>query len=41
MDIEQTLRSFGVKWLRKVRTYGVATMVQDVEGGDAHRRERA
>src|SRR6185436_2729289 len=27
MDIEQTLRSFGVKWLRKVRTYGVATMV--------------
>jgi indolepyruvate ferredoxin oxidoreductase, alpha subunit len=26
MDVEQTLRSFGVKWLRKVRTYSVATM---------------
>src|ERR1043166_5195635 len=24
MDVEQTLRSFGVKWLRKVRTYNVA-----------------
>ena len=41
MDVEQTLRSFGVKWLRKVRTYSVATMVQDAEGGDAHRRDRA
>jgi indolepyruvate ferredoxin oxidoreductase alpha subunit len=27
MDIEQTLRSLGVTWLRKVRTYGVAKMV--------------
>jgi indolepyruvate ferredoxin oxidoreductase, alpha subunit len=27
MDIERTLRSLGVKWLRKVRTYGVAAMV--------------
>jgi Pyruvate/2-oxoacid:ferredoxin oxidoreductase gamma subunit/pyruvate/2-oxoacid:ferredoxin oxidoreductase beta subunit len=27
MDIEQTLRAMGVKWLRKVRTYGVAAMV--------------
>ncbi|HZD88790.1 MAG TPA: indolepyruvate ferredoxin oxidoreductase subunit alpha, partial [Pseudolabrys sp.] len=26
MDIEQTLRAMGVKWLRKVRTYGVAKM---------------
>ena len=31
MDIEQTLRSFGVKWLRKVRTYSVATMVQTLK----------
>jgi indolepyruvate ferredoxin oxidoreductase alpha subunit len=27
MGIEQTLRAMGVKWLRKVRTYSVATMV--------------
>ena len=27
MDIERTLRSLGVTWLRKVRTYGVAKMV--------------
>ena len=27
MDIERTLRGMGVKWLRKVRTYSVATMV--------------
>src|SRR3989442_15392324 len=27
MDIERTLRSLGVKWLRKVRTYGVAKML--------------
>ena len=40
MDIETTLRSLGVKWLRKVRTYGVATMVEDAEGGDAQRRAR-
>ncbi|HZL30960.1 MAG TPA: indolepyruvate ferredoxin oxidoreductase subunit alpha [Pseudolabrys sp.] len=26
MDIENTLRSMGVKWMRKVRTYGVAKM---------------
>jgi len=26
MDVEQTLRAFGVTWLRKVRTYGVAKM---------------
>jgi indolepyruvate ferredoxin oxidoreductase alpha subunit len=27
MDIEQTLRILGVKWMRKVRTYSVAKMV--------------
>ncbi|MCC6888023.1 MAG: indolepyruvate oxidoreductase subunit beta family protein [Hyphomicrobiales bacterium] len=27
MEIEKTLRSLGVTWLRKVRTYGVAKMV--------------
>ena len=27
MDIEQTLRAMGVRWLRTVRTYGVAKMV--------------
>jgi indolepyruvate ferredoxin oxidoreductase alpha subunit len=27
MDIESTLRSFGVKWLRTVRTYHVSTML--------------
>src|SRR6266699_2354489 len=27
MNIEKTLRSLGVKWLRKVRTYGVADML--------------
>src|SRR3977135_1752117 len=26
MDVEATLKSFGVKWLRKVRTSGVAKM---------------
>ena len=31
MDVELTLRSFGVKWLRKVRTYNVATMVQTLK----------
>jgi indolepyruvate ferredoxin oxidoreductase, alpha subunit len=31
MDVEQTLRSFGVKWLRKVRTYSVATMVKTLK----------
>ena len=29
--------SFGVKWMRKVRTYGVADDGGDAEGGDAHR----
>jgi len=28
VDIEQTLRSMGVKWLRTVRTYGVSKMVK-------------
>ena len=27
MDIEQTLRAMGVKWMRTVRTYGVGKMV--------------
>ena len=27
MNIEETLRAMGVKWMRKVRTYGVATML--------------
>jgi indolepyruvate ferredoxin oxidoreductase alpha subunit len=27
MDVETTLRTMGVKWLRKVRSYGVANMV--------------
>ena len=31
MDIERTLRSMGVKWLRTVRTYGVATMVKTLK----------
>src|SRR4029450_6860962 len=31
MSIEQTLRSFGVKWLRTVRTYGVAQMVKTLK----------
>jgi indolepyruvate ferredoxin oxidoreductase alpha subunit len=31
MDIEQTLRSLGVTWLRKVRTYGVAKMVKTLK----------
>jgi indolepyruvate ferredoxin oxidoreductase alpha subunit len=31
MDVEQTLRAFGVKWLRKVRTYSVGTMVQTLK----------
>src|SRR4030088_412165 len=31
MDIESTLRSFGVKWLRTVRTYSVATMVKTLK----------
>jgi indolepyruvate ferredoxin oxidoreductase, alpha subunit len=31
IDIERTLRTLGVKWLRKVRTYGVATMVKTLK----------
>lgn len=31
MDIEKTLRSFGVRWLRKVRTYSVATMMKTLK----------
>src|SRR5499426_4353720 len=31
MDVEQTLRSLGVKWLRKVRTYSVGTMVKTLK----------
>jgi indolepyruvate ferredoxin oxidoreductase, alpha subunit len=31
MDIETTLRAMGVTWLRKVRTYGVATMVKTLK----------
>ncbi len=31
MDIERTLRSLGVKWLRKVRSYGVAAMVKTLK----------
>jgi indolepyruvate ferredoxin oxidoreductase alpha subunit len=31
MDIEKTLRALGVKWLRKVRTYGVAKMLASLK----------
>jgi indolepyruvate ferredoxin oxidoreductase, alpha subunit len=31
VDIEQTLRAMGVKWLRKVRTYSVATMAKTLK----------
>ena len=31
MDVESTLRSFGVKWMRTVRTYSVATMVKTLK----------
>jgi indolepyruvate ferredoxin oxidoreductase alpha subunit len=31
MDVESTLRSFGVKWLRTVRTYSVSTMVKTLK----------
>ena len=31
MDIEQTLRSMGVKWMRTVGTYGVANMVKTLK----------
>ncbi len=31
MDIETTLRALGVKWLRKVRTYNVATMLKTLK----------
>ena len=33
MDIERTLKTLGVKWMRKVRTYSVSKMVEDREGG--------
>ncbi len=31
VDIEQTLRSMGVRWLRTVRTYGVSKMVKTLK----------
>ncbi|HEY6258036.1 MAG TPA: indolepyruvate oxidoreductase subunit beta family protein [Xanthobacteraceae bacterium] len=31
IEIERTLRALGVKWLRKVRTYSVATMAQTLK----------
>lgn len=31
MDIEKTLRAFGVRWLRTVRTYSVATMMKTLK----------
>ena len=31
VDIEKTLRALGVKWLRTVRTYSVAKMVDDAD----------
>src|SRR5215510_14158808 len=31
MDIEQTLRAMGVRWLRKVRTYSVSVMVKTLK----------
>ena len=31
MDIEKTLRSFGVTWLRNVRTYSVAVMIKTLK----------
>ena len=31
MDVETTLRAFGVKWMRKVRTYGVAKMAETLK----------
>ncbi len=31
MDVESTLRSFGVKWMRKVRTYNVSTMMKTLK----------
>jgi indolepyruvate ferredoxin oxidoreductase, alpha subunit len=31
MDIEQTLRTMGVRWLRKVRTYSVPVMVKTLK----------
>jgi indolepyruvate ferredoxin oxidoreductase alpha subunit len=31
MNIEETLRSLGVKWLRKVRTYSVASMLSTLK----------
>jgi indolepyruvate ferredoxin oxidoreductase alpha subunit len=31
LDIEKTLRTFGVKWLRKIRTYNVSTMLKTLK----------
>ena len=31
MDVEETLRSLGVKWLRKVRSYSVGTMAKTLK----------
>ncbi|HEY2135073.1 MAG TPA: thiamine pyrophosphate-dependent enzyme, partial [Xanthobacteraceae bacterium] len=31
MDVESTLKAFGVKWMRKVRTYGVAKMAETLK----------
>ena len=31
MDVESTLRAFGVKWMRKVRTYSVAKMAETLK----------
>jgi indolepyruvate ferredoxin oxidoreductase, alpha subunit len=31
MDVESTLKAFGVTWLRKVRTYGVAKMAETLK----------
>jgi indolepyruvate ferredoxin oxidoreductase, alpha subunit len=31
MDVESTLKAFGVKWMRKVRTYGVAKMADTLK----------
>ncbi len=40
VDIEHTLRTMGVKWLRTVRSYSRRDDGEDAEGGDAHRRAR-
>ena len=40
MDIEQTLRTMGVKWLRTVRSYSVAAMAKTLKEAMQHRRAR-